>query len=60
MRTDVLLRSQGGKIVAVWDVKTNKAYLSRRRVLQIREWLRIDDGVPIIELHVQRGKAILR
>ena len=55
IRTDVILRDESGKIIAVYDVKTGSARLKGERVQEIRAHLKIGKDVPIFELHVDRG-----
>jgi hypothetical protein len=57
VRTDVVLRDETGKIIAVYDVKTGSARLSGARVREIRAQLKIGPEVKIFELHVARGIA---
>jgi len=65
VRTDVILRdgrTRDASILAVWDLKTGSARLEPRRVSELRAQLGIDDNVPVIEIHVDRGvwvKAVL-
>lgn len=61
VRTDVILRAGRtvySPILAVWDLKTGGARLRPKRVAEIRNALGIDESVPIIELHVDRGLSI--
>lgn len=61
VRTDVVLRDgqgPGASIVAVWDIKTGSARLSKARAAEIRASLMIGDDIPIIEIHVRRGVRI--
>ena len=61
IRTDVILRAGRtvySPILAVWDLKTGGARLRPKRVSEIRNALGIDESVPIIELHVERGLSI--
>jgi hypothetical protein len=55
IRTDVLLRDDSGKIIAVWDVKTGNAVLTDERIREIQDELSLSADVPIFVLHRCRG-----
>jgi hypothetical protein len=59
IRTDVILRDDDGKILAVYDPKTGYKGLSEARVIRIRFVTESDHTVPLIELSRSRG-AILK
>ncbi|WP_289299236.1 RHS repeat-associated core domain-containing protein, partial [Xylanibacter rodentium] len=50
IRLDVVEYSANGTIVAVYDLKTGGAYLSDKRIAQIRQYLGMPD-LPVIEIH---------
>jgi hypothetical protein len=58
IRTDVILRSDSGDIIAIYDVKTGGAKLTPARIKKIREHTGVGLSVPIIELQVNRGASI--
>jgi hypothetical protein len=58
VRTDVVLRNEGGNIVAIYDVKTGNAELTSARVRQLRARTRVGPNVPIFELHLTRGARV--
>jgi hypothetical protein len=58
IRTDVVLRDEDGNIIAVWDVKTGNAELTDARRQEIREELNLSDNIPIIDLHICRGRKL--
>ncbi|HWK97650.1 MAG TPA: hypothetical protein VNR39_19720 [Pseudolabrys sp.] len=58
VRTDVLLRNDGGDIIAIYDVKTGGAVLTPARVRELRAKTGVGIGVPIIELQANRGATI--
>jgi hypothetical protein len=55
IRTDVLLRDDNDKIIAVWDIKTGNAVLTDARIREIQDQLRLSDDIPIFALHRCRG-----
>jgi hypothetical protein len=55
IRTDVVLRDDTGKIVAIYDVKTGDATISAARAAELRAKTKTGDDVPIIEMQVIRG-----
>jgi hypothetical protein len=55
VRTDVVLRSEVGDIVAIYDVKTGEATIKQPRAAELREKTKVGPEVPIIELNVRRG-----
>jgi hypothetical protein len=58
IRTDIVLRNELGEVIAIWDVKTGGAYLSVKRVVQLRAKTGADINVPVIEMHVLRGLSL--
>ncbi|WP_336488498.1 hypothetical protein [Methylobacterium nigriterrae] len=61
VRTDVILRdAQGtnGRILAIWDIKTGNARLTKARATEIRAGAGVGADVPIIEIHVIRGISV--
>lgn len=61
VRTDVILRNgrtRDAPILAVWDLKTGSARLGPKRVRELRSQLGIDAGIPIIEIHLNRGVSL--
>jgi len=57
IRTDVVLRNDGGDIIAIYDVKTGGAELSRRRVQELLTMTGAAPGTPVIQLHLTRGPS---
>jgi len=55
IRTDVIFRDQGSKVIAIWDLKTGRAWLEPKRVREIRKEVNVGPDVPVIELHIRRG-----
>lgn len=58
IRTDIVLRDDGGEPVAIYDVKTGGAYLSAKRVQELRTKTGAGPGVHVIEMHVLRGLSL--
>jgi hypothetical protein len=58
VRTDVVLRSENGAIMAIYDVKTGGALLTAARVRELRAKTGTGSSTPIIELHVLRGATL--
>lgn len=58
IRTDIVLRNELGEVIAIYDVKTGGAYLDVKRVAQLRARTGAGPGVPIIEMHIQRGLSL--
>jgi hypothetical protein len=58
MRTDVVLRNDIGAVVAIYDVKTGGARLRPSRAAQLRAAVGVGPGVPVIELHFERGATL--
>lgn len=58
IRTDVVLRSESGDVIAIYDVKTGGARLTPARVRELRSKTGVGPNVPIIEMHVLRGAQI--
>jgi len=58
IRTDIVLRDDGGNVIAIYDVKTGGASLDARRVQELREKTEVSIRVPIIEMHVTRGLSL--
>lgn len=59
IRTDVILRDQSGNPIAVYDLKTGNAKLTRSRVREIRDGVG-RPNIPVIELRYVDGTAVLR
>jgi hypothetical protein len=55
IRTDVVLRDDTGKIIAIYDVKTGDATIGAARAAELRAKTKAGDDVPIIEMQVIRG-----
>ncbi len=55
IRTDVTLRNIQGDIVAIYDVKTGDAPLSRARADELRSKSRASPNTPVFELNIIRG-----
>jgi len=55
IRTDVILRNDGGDITAIYDVKTGGAIIEPERAIELRAKSGVGINVPIIELNVRRG-----
>jgi hypothetical protein len=63
VRTDVVLRDEAGKVIAIYDVKTGMADMSPARAAQLRIKVGVDNSVPIYQLHILHGvelKALVR
>ncbi|HZP68918.1 MAG TPA: hypothetical protein VFB29_03150 [Pseudolabrys sp.] len=58
IRTDVTLRNDSGDVIAIYDVKTGDARLGPRRVQELRNKTGASPGIPIIEMHIQRGLSL--
>jgi len=58
IRTDVVLRNDGGEVIAIYDVKTGGAYLDAKRVAQLRAKTGASLSIPVIEMHIQRGLSL--
>lgn len=61
VRTDIVLRdgrTQDAPIMAIYDLKTGNAKLTRSRVREIRAAVGVDESVPVIEIHVLRGVSV--
>jgi hypothetical protein len=58
VRTDVVLRSENGAIMAIYDVKTGGALLTAARARELRAKTGTGSNTPIIELHVLRGATL--
>jgi hypothetical protein len=59
IRTDVFLRDRFGEPLAIYDVKTGNATLTRARVKELRDHVGRQD-IPVIELHFNDSTATLR
>jgi hypothetical protein len=57
IRTDVIVRSPGGDVVAIYDVKTGGAVLRPSRAAKLRAMTKAADDTPVIELHFERGAS---
>lgn len=55
IRTDATLRNVQGDVIAIYDVKTGDARISRARADQLREWTGAAPSTPVFELNVVRG-----
>jgi hypothetical protein len=55
IRTDVILRSDSGTIIAIYDVKTGNAELEPWRVRQLRDKTGTTLGTYVFEIHPDRG-----
>lgn len=53
-RTDVVQRDQRGVIIAIFDLKTGGARLSRARREEIRLKAGVSGDVPVFELRLER------
>jgi hypothetical protein len=51
----VVLRDDGGDIIAIYDVKTGNAEIDPSRAARFRAALGVGPNVPVIELHLQHG-----
>jgi hypothetical protein len=58
IRTDVVLRNDGGEVTAIYDVKTGSAYLDANRVQELRTKTGAGPEIPVIEMHIQRGLSL--
>ncbi len=58
IRTDIVLRNEGGDVIAIYDVKTGNATLDAGRVQELRDKTEVNFRVPIIEMHVTRGLSL--
>jgi hypothetical protein len=58
IRTDVVLRSDVGDVIAIYDVKTGGAKLGPKRVQELRNKTGASLNIPIIEMHVRRGLSL--
>ena len=58
IRTDVVLRNEAGKIIAIYDVKTGKAAMSPAREAEIRDFTKVGPDVPIILLRAVRPEDV--
>lgn len=55
VRTDVVLRNEEGKVIAIYDVKTGDARIEPSRAAQLRGKVGVGESVPVIEMSVERG-----
>ncbi|MCJ2125799.1 hypothetical protein [Methylobacterium sp. J-077] len=61
VRTDFIYRNgrtSAAPIRAIWDLKTGRARLTPKRVRELRDAVGVDDSVPVIELHIDRGITV--
>jgi hypothetical protein len=58
VRADVALRSVGGEVIAIYDLKTGGAVVSSSRADELRSHFSASRYVPVIELHALRGSRI--
>jgi hypothetical protein len=59
IRTDIVLKDKFGNPVAIYDLKTGNARLTRSRLNELRAHVGVPD-IPIIELRYREGTALLR
>lgn len=59
VRTDILLRDEDGKPLAIYDLKTGSARLTTKRIKELRDAARAPN-VPVIELRYFAQTAIRR
>jgi hypothetical protein len=57
IRTDVVLRNEQDRIIAIYDLKTGAAVIRPPRAKEIRAMTQAGPDVPVIELHSIRGPA---
>jgi hypothetical protein len=57
IRTDVVLRDDQGKTIAIYDVKTGNATMGPTRAEEIRTFTRVGPDVPIVILHALKGTS---
>jgi hypothetical protein len=57
IRTDVVLRNEQGRIIAIYDLKTGAAVIRPSRAKELRAMTWAGPDVPVIELHSIRGPA---
>ena len=55
IRTDVVLRDEAGKVIAIYDVKMGMADMSPARAAQLRIKVGVDNSVPIFQMHIIQG-----
>jgi hypothetical protein len=55
IRTDVVLRNEEGRIIAIYDLKTGEAIIRPSRAGELRAMTHAGSDVPVIELHSVRG-----
>jgi hypothetical protein len=55
VRTDVVLRDEAGKVIAIYDVKTGMAEMRPARAAELRVKVGVDNSVPIYQLHILHG-----
>ncbi len=58
VRTDVVLRNDGGEVIAIYDLKTGGARLTSSRAQELRTKTGALPNVPVIELHFLRGTRL--
>jgi hypothetical protein len=58
VRADVVLRSVGGEVIAIYDLKTGGAVVRSSRADELRRHFSASRYVPVIELHILRGSRI--
>ena len=54
VRTDVVLRDEAGKVIAIYDVKTGNANMRPARAAELRVRVGVDNSVPIYQLKILR------
>lgn len=55
IRTDVVLRDEAGKVIAIYDAKTGDATIGAARAAELRAKVGVTESVPIIELQARHG-----
>ena len=61
VRTDFIYRNgrtSAALIRAIWDRKAGRAKLTSKRVRELSGAVGVDDSVPVIEIHIDRGIAV--
>ncbi len=58
IRTDIILRDDGGDKIAIYDVKTGGARLTARRVQELLAKAEANPKIPVIEMHVIHGLSL--
>jgi hypothetical protein len=58
VRPDIVLRDDGGDIVAIYDFKTGNAEITIERAARLRAAAGVGPTVPVIELQVKHGVTL--